>query len=729
MSQTMTGPSRRSVVQAAALGLVLGFHLPVRAAARDQSREVAPAVNAWLRIAPDGQTTIYVNSTDLGQGSQSGIAQVIAEEAGLDWTQVRIEQAPIEPVFFRGSGYSTGGSSAVAAQWEQLRKVGAAARHMLRQAAAEQWGVLMAECDAGGGKVVHAASGRTIGYGGLAARASRCDPPEDPPLTPRETWRLIGKSAPRLDIPLKVDGRAAYGVDVTLPGLLSAAVAQCPIYGGKLESVDEAAAMAVPGVRKVVRLPAWRDSEYVNMPLQETVAVLADGFWPASQGLAKLAPRWAPGAAPFGTAALYEQLRNDVRGPEPEPGVQMVQVVRTGTDPAEQRARAETAFHAATKVLDAEYELPFIAHLTMEPMSAAARWQGEALEIWSGSQAQLELKKIMNRRFGVAPEKVTVHTTYAGGGFGRRYYADAQLQAAALAKEVGAPVKVIWSRPEDTQHDIYRPPAVARFRAAIGRTGAVEAVEMRQARIAAFDFGDRYTSLGYAWPAFVGSSTIRPQTIPWGAWRAVEDGPQAFFVESFVDELAHATGQDPIAYRRRLLAHDARATRLLDALEERAGWRSPKAEGVGRGMAFWAHPSGSLAAQVVEVAQEGAGLKAQRVTCVFDCGTVVNPDNVRAQGESSILYALSAALDGEITFKDGRVEQANFDSYPVVRLAQAPEIEVHLLESPTAKVSGVGEPMLPPLAPALANAMFDLTGQRFRRLPILPSLRKAAVSA
>jgi isoquinoline 1-oxidoreductase beta subunit len=723
MNAFLAETPRRAVLQGAAgLGLLLAFGLPARAR-RAGGFESAQAVNAWLHIAPDGEAFIYVNSTDLGQGSQSGIAQVIAEEAGLDWGHIRIAQAPIEPTFFRHGGYSTGGSGAVATQWDNLRKVGAAARHMLRQAAAEHWGVPIGQCEAAGGKVIHVATRRSLGYGALAARAGQCAPPKDPPLTPREKWRLIGKSAPRIDIPQKVDGRAIYGVDVTAPGLLTAAVAQCPIHGGKLQSFDEAAALKVPGVRKVVRLPAWTDSEYVNMPLQETVAVLADSYWPASQGLAALKPQWTPGEQPFDSATMFEQMRQDARAAAPPDGLEVARAVRAGDNEADQDAKARGAFARATKVVEAEYESPLIAHATMEPMSAVAQWKGDALEIWSGSQAQLDLRKIMNRRFGVAPEKVTVTTTYAGGGFGRRYYADAQIQAAALAKEAGAPVKVIWSRPEDMQHDMYRPPAVARFRAAIGAGGAVEAVEMRQARVIPFDFNDSYEKLTYDWPALATTATMRPQPVSLGAWRAVEHGPQAFFVESFVDELAHALGQDPIAYRRTLLTHDARAQRLMDLVAERSGWRTPKPAGRGRGVAIW-HANNSIAAQVVEVAQEAGALQVKRVTCVFDCGTVVNPDNVRAQGEGAILYGLSAALMGEITVKDGRVQQANFDSYPVVHMAEAPTIEVCLQETPDANVGGAGEPMLPPIAPALANAIFDLTGQRVRRLPILPQLAK-----
>jgi len=722
MTPSLTDTSRRAVLQGgAALGFVLGFRLPAPAAERAEGFESVPVVNAWLHIAPDGATTIYVNSTDLGQGSQSGMAQVIAEEAGLDWKAVRIAQAPLEPAFFKHGTYSTGGSSAIASQWDDLRKVGAAARQMLRQAAAERWGVPIAQCEAQGGAVIHAASGRSLGYGALAVRAGQCAPPADPPLTPREKWRLIGRPAPRLDIPPKGDGRAVYGIDMKLPGLLTAAVAQCPIHGGTLQGFDEAAALQVPGVRKVVRLAPWTDSEYVNMPMQETVAVLADGYWAASQGLAALKPQWTPPAAPFDSAAMFQQFRQDVRAETPPPGLKLARAVRTGDDPAAQEAKAKAAFAAAAKVVEAEYECPLLAHATMEPMTAVARWTGDRLEIWSGSQAQLDLTKIMNRRFGVAPEKVTVHTTYAGGGFGRRFYADAQIQAAALAQAAGAPVKVVWSRPEDIQHDLYRPPAVARFRAAIGKSGAVEAVEMRQARAVPFEFGLRYERLTYDWPALVASATFRAQPIATGAWRAVEDGPQAFFVESFVDELAHALGQDPVAYRRSRLAKDPRAQRLLEVVAERSGWRTPKAPGRGRGVALW-HANRSLAAQVVEVAQEGGVLKVKRVTCAFDCGTVVNPDNVRAQGEGAILYGLSAALTGEITFKDGRVQQANFDSYPVIRLAEAPEIEVHLVETPDAVIGGVGEPMLPPVAPALANAIFDLTGQRIRRLPIRPRL-------
>lgn len=710
---------RRSLLKGAAgIGLLFGFHLPARLA------EAAgpPTVNAWFRIARDGRATIYVNSTDIGQGSQSGLAQMMAEELGVGWEHVLIEQAPVEAAYFNGGSYSTGGSSAINTQFDALRKAAAAARVMLIEAAAERWSVPAGECIAEDGRVRHGKSRRSAGYGELAETAAQRKPPADPPLKLRSEWKVIGKSLPRQDVPPKTDGSAVYAVDVKLPGMLAGAVAQCPIYGGTLVSMDEAAALKVPGVRRVVRLDAYRDKQFSNMPLQETVAVVADGWWRAQQGLQALNPQWGPGAdAPFSSAALLEQLRGDVISPgePPEPGRQDHAAFRDGEQEADQRARLAAAFKGAAQVVDREYEVPLIAHATMEPMSAVARWtDGGRLELWSGTQAPVVMRETAGRLLGIDPSRVDVHITYGGGGFGRRFYPDAALQAAQLAREMKAPVKVVWSRAEDTQHDMYRPPAVARFRAAVDRSGAVTGVEMRQGRMAMFGAQGRYQRLAYAWPAFAADFQVRPQTISWGAWRAVEDGPQTFVLESFVDDLAHALGQDPIAYRKSLLAREPRAIRALDVVAEKSGWGTPLPQGHGRGVAL-CFANRSIAAQVAEVSVNMGKLRVERVVCAFDCGTVVNPTSVQTQGEGSIVFGLTAALFGEISFKDGRVEQGNFDSYPMLRMSKCPKTEIHLLESPDAIIGGVGEPMTPPIAPAIANAIFAATGRRLRKLPLL----------
>jgi isoquinoline 1-oxidoreductase subunit beta len=725
MSEVHAAPgiSRREVLTGAAgLGLVLAFDLASFAVAR-HGRD-ASVVNAWFRIAPSGDATIYVNSTDLGQGSQSGMAQVMADELGLAWERVSVAQAPIEKTFFVDGWYYTGGSDAIAANWDNIRRVAAQARTMLIEAAAKHWHVEPADCEATDGVVRHRGSGMSAAYGELAPLAAQLVPPEDPVLKTRKEWTLIGRSVPRTDVPPKVKGSAKYAIDVQLPGMLNAAVAQCPIYGGQFLEWNESAAMATTGVVKVMRLPPWTTHYYPNMPVQATVVVVAQHYWQAAKGLAALAAKWMPPREGAPSEEIFETLRQDAAGEgKAAEGVEVLTAVREGDVEAVQRKVVEAAFASRRKIVEATYEVPLVAHATMEPMTAAARWQGAQLEIWTGTQAQLTLKKVAAEQFRVPESNVIVNTTLAGGGFGRRYYPDSAIQAAQIAHAVqGRPVKVIWSRNEDIQHDLFRPPAVARFRAAISDTDEVAAVRMQQARICRFSADDRYSrGMHYSWPGFLAQFTIRPVRpvpIPWGAWRAVEDTPQFFFLESFVDELAHAIGVDPLQYRKRLMGKDSRAVRLLDAIEQLSGWSRPLPRGHGRGVAF---SSRRYVAEAAEVSVVGNAVKVERVVCAFDCGTAVNPDSIVAQGEGSILFGLSAALFGKITFKDGRVEQSNFDTFPVVKLKHCPAIEIHILETPQAPISGVGEPMTGMIAPAVTNAIFAATGRRIRKLPIVES--------
>jgi isoquinoline 1-oxidoreductase beta subunit len=707
--------SRRTVLEGA--GLVLGFSLaPARVWAAAQAPQT---INAWIRIATDGAVTIYANSTDIGQGSQSGMAQIVAEELKVDWKDVRVAQAPVEKAYFNDGSYYTGGSGAIYTQWDRFRNVGAAARMMLIQAAAKAWSVPASQCRAERGRVLHPSSGRKLSYARLANAAARLPVPAKPELTKRSDWTLIGKPLVRTDIPAKVDGSAVYGIDVKLPGMLVATIAQCPIFGGRLVSMNEKAARAVRGVHKVVRLDAMlQGTRYASMPLQEAVAVVADGYWPAKKALSALDLKWEAGGGAFATDAMFRQLRADAAaGDALDPDIKTAAATYDGETEAEERKRVDAALAEADRVVDATYEIPMLAHATMEPMTAAARWNGRRVEIWSAVQDQLLAKQMGALVLGIPEDSVTIHTTHGGGGFGRRIYPDVCVQAALIARKAGAPVKLIWSRPEDMHHDAYRPPAVARFRAAVTPGGAVSALRVDEARIAMFGASGRYKNLTYRWPALYARFSLRPQNISYGAWRSVESASQYFFVEAFVDELAHALKQDPIAYRKTLLAHMPRAVRLLDALEEKSNWGAALPRGRARGVAFNAW-NNSLAAQVAEVSVTDGAVRVERVTCAFDCGTAVNPDSVVAQGESAIIYGLSAVLAGEVTFAGGRAQQSNFDDYPVLKLPQCPEIAVHLLESPEAPVGGVGEPMTPPIFAAVTNALFAATGKRVRRLPL-----------
>lgn len=717
------GISRRQVLRGAGnVGLVLAFDLTGYALAR--GGQEPGTVNAWFRIAPSGEVTIYVNSTDLGQGSQSGMAQVMADELGVAWEKVSVAQAPIDKTFFgHDDSYYTGGSGAIEDQWNNIRRVAAQARMMLVEAAAKRWSVSAVGCVARDGTVHHTATGRSATYGELTPRASKLSPPRDPVLKTPDQWVLIGRSVPRTDVPLKVNGRAKYAIDVQQPGMLNAAVAQCPIHGGRLIEWNESAAMATAGVVKVVRLPTWTTSYFPNMCMQETVGVVAQHYWQAAKGLAALAPKWAPPKeGVLSTQRIFDTLRQDAAGDgNTGDGVTALTVVREGDLEVVQRKLVDAAFASHSRVIEAMYEVPLVAHATMEPMTAVARWLGARLEIWTGTQAQLTLKQVAAQQFRIRESDVTVNTTLAGGGFGRRYYPDSAMQAAQIAQVMQAPVKVIWSRSEDIQHDLWRPPAVARFRAAISDKGEVAAVKMQQARICLFSADNRYSKgMHYAWPSFLAQFTIRPlRPVPhsYGAWRAVEDTPQFFFLESFVDELAHATGVDPLQYRKRLMSKDLRTVRLLEAVERLSDWSRPLAPGHGRGVAV---SSRRNVAQVAEVSVAGNTVTVERVVCAFDCGTAINPDSIVAQGEGSILFGLSAALFGQVTFKDGRVEQANFDTFPVVQLKHCPKIEIHTVNTPAAP-SGVGEPMTGMIAPAVTNAIFAATGRRIRALPVAAS--------
>jgi isoquinoline 1-oxidoreductase beta subunit len=706
--------TRREVLRGVAAGaLILHFQFGA------QARNSAPVpLHSWFQLNADGRVSIFVNKTDIGQGSQSGIAQIMAEELGVEWEQVSVLQAPIEKTYFNGDTYGTAGSGAISDQWDQLRRIAATARSMLIAEAAARWKVPVEECRGRAGRVQHVPSGRNYPYGDLAGGAGARTAPKDPPLKMRSEWMLIGKSLPRLDIPAKVDGSAKYAIDLVLPGMRVAAIAQCPIFEGHLISMNETAASAMPGVHRVIRLRAWRARDYSNMPLQETVAVVADSYWEAAQGLKALAPQWQAGSEPFSTDAMWKSFRSDLDSTTINtPGRTELTLVREQDDETTQRQRIAKAFAECSRTLEAEYELPMVAHATMEPQTAVAWWKGQTVEIWSGTQAQSLLKEMGARMLGIPETSITIRTTLAGGGFGRRWYPDACLQTALIAREVDVPVKVIWSRSEDLQHDLYRPPAVARFSAAISRQGGVSGVRMRQARFANFRADGRYRKLAYEWPAFLGYFSLRPPRISWGAWRGVEDGPQKFFIECFVDELAHTLGRDPIEYRKSLLSKQPRALRLLETLHTESGWGTPMPAGHGRGVAF-SFGNDSIVGQVAEVVVHAKAVKVERVTCVLDCGTVVNPDSVIAQGEGSILFGLSAALFEKIEFKDGRVCADNFNDYRLARLTDCPRIEVLLLESPDAAVGGVGEPMTAPIAPAIVNAVFAATGIRVRKLPL-----------
>ncbi|SFF54756.1 isoquinoline 1-oxidoreductase, beta subunit [Duganella sp. CF458] len=702
----------------AAGGLLLAVGPGIVASAADApAAEVAPPPG-WVRIAPDGSVTILSNTSEIGQGTGTAIAQMLADEMDLDWKTVRIDMAPVEKQFINpGWGeYATYGSGGVARQFQQLRKAGAQARAMLVAAAAAQWKVPAAECDTQLGAVLHQATGRKLPYAKLVQQAALQPVPAEPPLMPKERWRHMGKDVARLDLPAKTDGSAVYGIDVKMPGMLHAAILQCPHFGGKLAAVDAQPALARRGVKKVVRLP-------------DAVAVVADSYWRAQQALNALKPEWDLAAASKHSSAPYrDMLREAVRKDGD------LVVPRNGK--AEDLNAAHDAGAAkASAWIERTYSVPLLAHATMEPMNGTASVMDGKAQLWLPTQAQDTARTYVSQALGIAPEAVTIHTTLSGGGFGRRIEADFAVQAALIARDAGVPVKLLWSREEDMRHGYHRPAAVLRLRAGFDAAGAVTAVRMDSASDTLFSYSrfgadkqyakpfDR-SAVGvlltryYGLPGFVHRTNTVDAGVPLGYWRSVAASQNIFATESFVDELALRAKRDPLDYRRSLMKPGSRERAVLDQLEARSGWHGKGPAGRHRGMAFtWAN--GTYIGQVVELSVDAESrVKLHRVTTVLDCGITVNPRNVRGQIEGGVIFALSAAIYGEITVKDGAVEQSNFTDYKLLALAETPALEVVIIDSNEAP-GGVGEEAVGPLAPALANALFAATGKRYTDLPLI----------
>jgi len=707
--------SRRDFLQTSVLaggGLVLGVCLPgvARAtqAARQPSSTFAP--NAFVRVGTDESVTVIVNHSEMGQGTYTGLAMLVAEELEADWSRVRVEPAPVDPVYNHTifGIQATGGSTSTWSEWERLRKAGAAARLMLTAAAADSWNVEQASCRAQNGEVVHPASQRRLSYGQLVEKASRLTPPQNVTLKDPEHFRIIGKSTKRLDTPSKTNGQAVFGLDVNVPGMLVAVVARSPVFGGNVRSFSAVKSKAVPGVRHVVEI-------------ERGVAVVADGFWPAKLGREALEITWNEGPLATldsrGQGAQYAELAQ-------RPGA----VARKEGDPT-------NALDGAARQLEAVYELPYLAHATMEPLNCVADVRADGCDVWTGTQFQSVDRDAAARDAGLKPEQVRLHTTLLGGGFGRRAAIDSHFvrEAVQVSKAVGRPVKVIWTREDDLRGGYYRPRAYHSLSAGLDAGGSPVAWRQRvvcQSFLTGTPFEPAYVKDGvddtavegakdlpYEIPNMVVDWQPAPGGVPVLWWRSVGHSHTAFVVESFLDELAHAAGKDPYEYRRALLGNRPRHKRVLELAAEKAGWGKPLSQGLGRGIAL--HESfGSFLAQVAEVSVSREGtLKVHRVVCAIDCGPVVNPDTVRAQMEGGIVFGLTAALYGEITFENGRVKQRNFHNYPMLRINEMPEVDVHIVPS-SEKMGGVGEPGVPPVAPAVANAIFALTGKRVRRLPI-----------
>jgi isoquinoline 1-oxidoreductase subunit beta len=696
-------------------GLLIGFALPgpgSRHGGGALHAEPAPnPLTTWVHIRPDNTVTLMVGSSEMGQGIDTALPMLLAEELEADWRTVHMALADADPVFNNPSfkNQVTGGSRSIRGYSELLRRAGATGRTMLLAAAAKRWGVAPGACRAEN-SVVSGPAGQRATYGELAEAAARLDAPADVALKKPSQWKLAGTSVKRLDTFAKVTGRAPYGIDVRLPGLRVGTIAAAPAFGGKLRGLDDRAAKAIRGVQAVLPL--------TGVPfLDDAVVVVADNYWTAKRGLEALKIDWDPG--PHGDLDDAQVAATFRKGLD-EPGV-------TAVD----EGGAEQALAGAAKRMEALYEFPYLAHAPMEPMNATAHVTADGVEIWAPTQAPGIARAVVARFLGLAPERVKVHITFLGGGFGRRGEVDFVLRAVQAAKAVGGPVKVLWSREEDMRKGVFRPATLVQVRGGLDGAGKPVALHIKtvnssiRARIApqtvkdGLDRGalEGFAETPYGFPARKVDYVMKNLAVPVGFWRSVANTYSGFAMETFVDELARAAGEDPVRFRLALLTHQPRHTALLEQLARMSGWGTAPPAGRARGLAL--HQSfGSIVGEVAEVSLGAGGqYSVHQVWCVVDCGLVVNPDTVVAQMHSGIVYGLTAAQYGEINIQAGGVKQGNFPDYPMLKLKQTPAIDVHLMRNEEPH-GGVGEPGTPPIAPAVANALFALSGKRVRSLPL-----------
>lgn len=686
--------------------------------------EGKPAFGSIMTIAEDDTVTVFSPHIDFGQGSHTALAQMLADELDADWSKVAIEQAPADLAFANAAlakGFLptmagetlaglipdavigmmarsmplmiTGGSSAIRFTGEiAMRRTGAAVRAALLAEAADRLGVPESELTTADSVVTHAKSGKSLRYGELAAGAAQRSLASDPVLKARDQWKLIGKPVPRRDIPAKVDGSAVYGIDFTLPDMRVATIAAAPVRGGMLQSVDEAPAMAVKGVEKVIKLP-------------DAVVVIASGYWPATKGLQALSPKFTDGGhAAVSTPAIYAAQGKLMAGGKP--------------DNEAGEGDVEAAFGAAgAKLVEAEYRVPFLHHAMMEPFAMTGHFKDGTLHLWGGMQDPLSTRAKAAKAAGIDVEKVVFHPMIMGGGFGRRFPDMVEIidQVAVVAKQVPYPVKLVWSREEEVRHGTYRPQSSARLKASL-KDGQITAMRM--------DYAQSGNAEGevpfiYNLPAASRRHFAYQSNQIDGPWRSVNATQIGFYTESFMDELALAAGADPYEFRRKHLPEGSRHLKVLDEVAKRAGWGTPLPEGTGRGIAI-VESFDTIAAEVVEVAlKEDGSPKVLRAFAVVDCGTTINPLNAEAQIAGGLIMGLSSAMGEAVTLDKGAVVESNFADYPILKLADAPPaVDVHFIDS-GAKTGGIGEPGLPPASPALANALASLTGKRIRNLPVL----------
>ncbi|WP_095012903.1 xanthine dehydrogenase family protein molybdopterin-binding subunit [Tsuneonella mangrovi] len=689
-------------------------------------------VNAWVKVDKDNTVTAIVPHCEMGQGAHTALAQMLADEMDADWSKVAVMQAPadgfyvvpdtarefvakwsvdapnwLEPTYNGlftkvarlADAMITGGSSSVRTTGQHtMRIAGAAARHMLVAAAADEWNVPASEIVASNSLLTHQPSGKTATYGDFAEAASKQHMPQTPPLKDVSQYKLMGRPLQRLDIPAKVNGSAKFGIDAQIAGqaLKYAAIRQPPVPGAKIASVSSADAEKMAGVHKVLNL-------------DDFVAVVADSYWQAQQALNAVETTYSKtdddGLDSAGLYARFSKTLDDAGD--------------SGGKSLRDDGDANDAFAKASKKVTAEYRVPFLAHAAMEPMNCTAWAQSDKCEVWTSTQVPLMARTAIAKALDLSKEDVIVNQLYLGGAFGRRLESDYPVQAARVSKAIGAPVKLIWSREEDTQHDFYRPADISRFSAGIDAAG--KPVSWNNAFTQLNDPPGSWDVAHYDIPNVLVRHAKAGLHLRFGSLRSVDHSQQGFFIESFIDELAHAAGQDPFEYRRTLLAKSPRHKAVLERVAQMAGWGTAPAKGTARGIALV--PSfGTIVAEVAQVTLENGVPRVTNVWCCADAGYVMNPDGFAAQMEGGINYGLSAALHSQVTLKDGAVEQANFDTFPVLRMNEAPDIAVDFINGNSRVLGGAGEPGLPPIAPAVTNAIFALTGKRIRELPILAHL-------
>ena len=730
--RTASVVNRRDFLKKSAAGgaaLVVGFRLSPSGfadQAQEQEKKTPNPFDAWVRITPDNRVALILGKSEMGQGVFTSLPMILAEELCVDWEQVHVEQAATNPKIY---DLGTGGSGSVSASWLPLRQAGAAAREMLIAAEAKKWEVGTDTCAAKNGYVVHGHPERSFRFGELVTEASQLPIPNlhTVPLKNSNDFTIVGHDVRRLDAASKSDGSAKFGIDSRVPGMLYAVIARCRVFEGKVASFDAAKAKAVPGVRDVFEIKtSGRGASTTG-----GVAVLADNSWAAIQGRKALEVKWDEGAA---ANESTEELHKEFLANAAKPGG----VLRNDGD-------ANAALEATSKKIEAVYELPFAAHVCMEPMNCTVHIQPDGAEAWVPTQAPQWAQSAIAEIAKLPPEKVTVHTTLMGGGFGRRYQADFAMEAAQVARAAGKPVMVLWTREDDMQHDFYRPASYHRLQGALDKDGKLAAWKHFQTSTSVAakwsQKGEKDSGLGefgsdatipYATPNIRIEYTLAHSSAPRAWWRSVQHSGNAFAIESFVDELAYASGQDPLAFRLRLIGNSRKIPqagegrenegpldtgRLKSALQlaaEKAGWGKPLPKGRGRGIAGTCY---GYVAAVAEVSASRSGIKVNRLICAVNCGRAINPNGVRAQVESAAIYALTATLKDAITVEHGRVMQANFNDYEMIRMNEAPPVEVHIVPS-TEAPSGIGEPIVAVIAPAICNAIFNATGTRLRRLPI-----------